>query len=385
MFASQSCNRAGRAGAFWLIIFLAGFTWPALSQTTILHLKNGDRLSGELVGDQSDQVVITNAILGKVTVRRGEIDRIETKPAPAVASTNQPVITLTGPQEKRMAELLDLYRLNKISPEEYHSQRAKLLADADRAIPGTNLVELKPGLAEPPAGKGAPATAAAPAPTKPKGPKHWTVDAQLGLDLSISEKDRQLFTGRLKVIYANQPLRNTLDYFFTYGRTEGDVSANRMDGSMKTDYDLSKQLYVYNLGGAGYDEVRKIDLRYEEGPGAGLFLLRGSNYVLRAEYGINYQAQFNIDGTMNERFYHRYAEDFTWKPGPKFSLDEKFEFFPTWGNWGNYRFRFEANLRYWFATHLSFVLTLLDLYDTDPPAGVSKNDLQVRSSIGVKF
>ena len=52
---------------------------------------------------------------------------------------------------------------------------------------------------------------------------------------------------------------------------------------------------------------------------------------------------------------------------------------------GGYRFRFESNLRYALMNYLFFTLTVLDQYDTEPPAGVGPNDLQVRSTLGVKF
>jgi hypothetical protein len=318
---------------------------------------------------------------------------METKAAPApvasaaAAVTNQPVLQLTGPQQKRLSELLALYRSGKITPDEYHGQRGKLLAEAKTAV-GTNIVMVKPEAPAPataPATGKPPAVSASPTAVKPKGPKHWSGDVQLGVDFALSARDRQLFTGRLKLNYARKHVRNALDYLFTYGRTDGVLSANRMDGSMKTDYDLLKRFYVYNLGGAGYDEIRKIDLRFEEGPGAGWFVVRGTNYLVRTEYGINYQAQFNTDGTKSEKFFHRLAEDFTWKPSTKLSFDQKAEFFPTFGDWGQYRARFEANVRYWFGANLSFVVTVLDQYDTHPAANVSRNDLQVRSSIGVKF
>ena len=96
----------------------------------------------------------------------------------------------------------------------------------------------------------------------------------MGADLAYSEKDRQLYSGRLKFIYAKKPLRSSFDYLTTYGHTEGELSANRMDGSLKTDYDLNPKVYVYGLIGAGYDEIRKVDWRYEVSPGLGRRLLR---------------------------------------------------------------------------------------------------------------
>ena len=163
------------------------------------------------------------------------------------------------------------------------------------------------------------------------------------------------------------------------------LSDNRMYGSSKTDVDLDHRVYVYNLAGAGYDEIRKINLRYEAGPGIGYHLLKTTNFVLNTEFGANYQSQYNSDNTRMESFYFRFAEDSAWKINSRFSWDEKYEFFPPVENWGRYRFRFETNLRYALLYNLSLVFTLLEQYDTQPVAGVGQNDLQIRSSLGLKF
>jgi hypothetical protein len=35
--------------------------------------------------------------------------------------------------------------------------------------------------------------------------------------------------------------------------------------------------------------------------------------------------------------------------------------------------------------NISWNIALIDLYDSNPTAGVTKNDLQIRSGIGIKF
>ena len=90
----------------------------------------------------------------------------------------------------------------------------------------------------------------------------------MGADLGFSERNRQLYTGR-----ANAKVNLTYDgrviFLITVFRTvkaTGLCLQNRMDGSLKSDYDLTRRLYVYNLAGAGYDEIRRIDLSAETGP-----------------------------------------------------------------------------------------------------------------------
>jgi hypothetical protein len=95
--------------------------------------------------------------------------------------------------------------------------------------------------------------------------RNWHGDLLVGADLTFSERNRQVYNAKAKLTYAKDRLKNILDYNMTYGRSElidaktkdttTVTDANRMDGSMKTDFDLTKKWYVYNLGGAGFDEI----------------------------------------------------------------------------------------------------------------------------------
>ncbi len=310
------------AGAFLAACALVGGTvW---ADPVILHLRNGDRFTGTIASEDATRVVLTNAWNKEIIVPLTEIARREA----IVAAGPAPVAPAPAPPTAAAPPALDI---------------------------------------------------------KPKSPKSWSAEAQLGVDLAFSEKNRQLYSGRAKVLYARDHFRNAFDYLFAYGRTDGLISANRMDGSMKTDFDLGKRFYLYNLAGAGYDEIRRIDLRYEAGPGLGFHLLKGASYALNTELGANYQVQRNMDRTETELFFYRVAEDFTWRPHPRITLDEKFEFFPRVEDVREFRFRFEGNIRYWLFSNLSFNVTVLDQYDTLPARTVTRNDLQIRSSVGVKF
>ncbi len=297
--------------------------WP---QTVVLQLRNGDRLSGTILAEDAGKVTLKTTWLNVVVIPAAEIKTRENLPAPAstAPATNRPVAVA-----------------------------------------------------------GSPAPAAPP--VKPPTPKHWSGEALLGTDLAFNQRSRQLYTGKFKATYVHDHFRNVFDYLFSYGRIQGVLSDNRMYGTSKTDLDVGHRIYVYNLAGAGYDEIRKIDIRFEEGPGVGYHLIKTTNFVLNTEFGANYQAQYDSDNTRMESFYFRFAEDSTWKFNSRFSWDEKYEFFPQVENWGRYRFRFETNLRYALLYNLSLVLTVLEQYDTQPALGVGQNDLQIRSSLGLKF
>jgi putative salt-induced outer membrane protein YdiY len=170
-----------------------------------------------------------------------------------------------------------------------------------------------------------------------------------------------------------------------YGKTDGVLSANDMGGSSKTDFDVGRKVYVYNLGEANYDQIRKIDVHYEEGPGVGYHLLTGTNLVLNTEFGVNYQVEDRSDHTTSQNFYYRFGEDLTWKLNKQLNLTEKFEFFPRVEDVEQYRLRFESTLSYALILNFSLNLTAIDLYDTRPATAVPPNELQFRTTLGVKF
>jgi len=309
------------------------------AETVILHLKNGDRLAGTLVAEDTNRVVITTTWARDLPVPVSEIGSREALPA---AATNPPV---TGPMLARL---------------------------------GTNA-------AAPPVPESAPHPAAARA-------KHWTGEVRLGADYILSATDQQLYYGRLKLAYeqayASNPkefFRNSFDLSGNYGRTEGVISANSVDAGDQANLDIGKRFFLYNLLGTGYDKIRKIDLRYEIGPGLGYHLLANStNLLMDLETGVDYQVQYRADNTTTKNFYPRLAEDLTWKVNHHLSFNEKFEIFPAVAT-ADFRMRFESTLSYSLWLNLALNFTVLDLYDSLPAAGVPDNDLQIRSSIGLKF
>jgi hypothetical protein len=69
----------------------------------------------------------------------------------------------------------------------------------------------------------------------------------------------------------------------------------------------------------------------------------------------------------------------------KLTTDLKLEFFPNMEDFGEYRVRLENNWRYPLTDRLSLDLVIIDLYDTLAPPDVENNDLQIRSTLGIKF
>src|SRR5262245_6842880 len=259
----------------WLALLISSrATSTVAADAVVLQLRNGDRLTGTIVCEKTNEVVLATTWSKEIRVPTAQI------------LMRQPVAAAVK------------------SPD---SAQDSKVATAQPATP------------KPPA-----------PPAPPPKPKEqpWHGDFQAGVDLQHGEKERQVYYGRAKFTYAKARFRNSFDVNGSYGKTDGEVSANRAEGFAKTDFDLGKRFYVYKVIGAGYDEIRRIDARYEAGPGIGYHALKLTNFVLNTEAGLNFQDEFYDDGTEREYFFYRQAEIANWKVNSKLSLEEKFEFFP---------------------------------------------------------
>ena len=316
------------------------FCFQAGAVNVVVQLKNGDRITGELVTQATNHVVIST---------------------PWASSIVLPLSAIGG---LRTAEGNVLY-----------TPPPPPAPPATTNIAPTSVAQAKPKPA-PPASK----------------KKYLTTTANLGLDLLSGNKDRQIYYTRIKSTYARpydsnpqQYFRTVGEYIANYGETDGTESANNMAASLQTDLDFGPYTYFYNAGNVGYDVIRKIDLQYGVGPGVGRHLYRKPAFALDVESGVNYQVQERSEGESPESAYLRLADNLTWKLAERVTFSKKFEFQLSCQDASQFRIRLDSNLSYRLWNSLSLNLTLLDVYDTNPAPGVDQNELQLRSSLGFTF
>lgn len=313
-----------------------------MATPVVAQLRNGDRITGELLAQETNHVVIATGWAGTMSIPLSAIGGLQTTtgdkliPAPAVAAA--PVAPAAG-----------------------------------KPVPP------KPAAATPPARPAATA-------------KKIQTNLQVGSNLNFGAKDSELLYGRLKVSYIQPYEHNTKKFFRTladvsadYGETDAVRSANRLYGSLKTDFDSGEKAYFYNVFSTGFDEIRKIDFQYAAGPGFGYHALKYPVFELDLESGFDYQAQNRSTGEDTSSVYGRLSDNLTWKLGSRLSLSKKFEYFFNLEDAAKFRLRVDSTLSYRLVENLSLNLSLLDTFDTNPAPNVDKNELQIRSSVGITF
>ncbi len=168
------------------------------AKTEIIQLKNGDRLTGTVVSEDAASLKLFTRWQAELVLPKSEIEK------------RDPQVPVAAPATV-------------------------------------------PSVVKPPvvAAATSPATAAAAEKPKPKGVLKGNI--QVGADLRDSSVQSYLYTVAAKVNYARGNWHNAMDYRYSYGKTDNLLSADRMEGTFKTDMDIGddKKWFFYGLVGSG--------------------------------------------------------------------------------------------------------------------------------------
>jgi hypothetical protein len=350
--------------AVLLILTADGFS---ADQIGVLHLVNGDRVTGRILSRSTSNLVVQTDWNPSLSIPHALIARSEILGAPIVVAPAKP----TPPPTLKPAPKALVIAKTTPAPKpatKPTTKPVKVVKAATSKVAKSKIV------------------------AKPKVKNVWKHDLRIGLDLQYSAIERQIFHSRLRSSFTRGTLKNLFDLNYSYGKSDGVVSADKFTGSIKTDFTPKDRWYAYHIGSAGYDLARRIEFRYQIGPGAGYhlikgkpFILKGSKLTLNLESGGEFEDKRATSGISTQKYFWRIAENATWRINENLTLSEELEFFPQIGELVNHRYRFESNLAYKLIRNLTLNFTVLAEADPENFKDFEPESLQVRSSLGYKF
>ena len=314
----------------------------------MFYLQNGDRITGDIISERADSVLI-RSLAGEISIPLNQIDHRESSLKNLSSSLKPPLIQPVAGAQKQ----------------------------ATNPVAAVTVVPL-----ESPITNHLTPTWFAPLLT------NWSVSLQIGSDLGFGNSDRQNFYANGTALHRWDRVREAITYTAAFGQLQNVESANRMEGTIKTDIDLGsrRRIYAFNLAGIGYDEVRRLDLQYQEGAGLGYKLIQRPKLTLNTEIGAQFQ-HFDFASTGQDRslISARFGEDLVWEINKKLKLRQSFAFMPNFADFTDFRAHYSMNFSYPLLDHTSINLNLIDDYDTNPVQGVKSNDMTVQTTIGISF
>ena len=90
-------------GRCWTVLVWLALLNACRAETVTLHLRNGDRVTGQMISLNIDNVTITNSLLGKLVVPVAQVERLERKTAEKAVVKPTTVPAPNAPPREPMA------------------------------------------------------------------------------------------------------------------------------------------------------------------------------------------------------------------------------------------------------------------------------------------
>ncbi len=343
-----------------LLLALAAVHLAVADQVT---LKNGDRLTGAILKSDAKALTLKSEFAGTIAIEWSALESI-TSSAPLYLTLKSgqvligPVETANGTIEVRTADA----GLVSTSKAQIDTIRSKEEQEAYQA----SIDRFRnPGLLD-----------------------LWAGFIETGLSLSRGNSDTTTFNLGMNAARATKrdKIGVNLTSLYTKNKVNGisAVAADAVRGGIRYDLNVSERVFGFGFTNLEYDKFQHLDLRAVVGGGFGDHIVKHENTTFDLFGG----------GALNKEFYTMLTrtsgellvgEEFMYRVSKSTVLNERLSFFPNISETGEYRVTFTGSAVTAISKWLGFHFTLSDIYVTNPPAGIKKNDALLSTGLRITF
>ena len=222
----------------------------------------------------------------------------------------------------------------------------------------------------------APAFAQAPPPAEPKV---WTVAAGAGLALTSGNTDTTNVNASYDLVYDPQAGNIVKsDALLIRGKTDGEVTADRVGLNVRDQYTLTQRLYVFGQNQYLRDRFKSIDYLLAPSFGAGYKLLDMARTKLDVDAGLGGVWEKNPGLDVRRSGAVTFGEKLTQALTATSSLTQGISALWKTSDVGDSLYVFNVGAAAAMSTRTQLKVELLDTYKNQPPlAAIDKNDVAV--------
>jgi putative salt-induced outer membrane protein len=329
-----------------------------------ITMKDGDRITGDIVKKDGDSVTVKSKNFGTVTLKWADV---------ATVKSDQPLnVTLAGGKAVK-ANI------------ETQGDRIQIAAPgAPQAVDPKDVVTLRDDAEEKTYQKF----------LHPRLLDLWTVTGSLNLAGTIGNAETSTLTTPINFVRASNTTRTTA-YFnsITSSATVNGVNAQTakaVRGGWGYNRNLTKKVFANLFNDYEYDKFQSLDLGVTLGGGAGYLIWSHDASRLSATGGGDWNRQaFGALGTSAaftrnspEAFW---GDDFNYKLSVRTSFVETFRMFDNLSDTGQYRMNADAGATTQLTKWLNWNVSLSDRYLSNPVPGRKKNDFLYSTGLGFSW
>ena len=343
---------------FCLLILLP-VVWSSNVLADQLVLKNGDRLTGQIVKFDGKTLTIKSEFAGEVNIPWSAVQQITSdQPLQVQSSTGQ---TAVGPVTTRDGNVEVITKTGTVAmPKEgialIRNEAEQLAYDKS----------LHPGFRE-----------------------NWDGGATVGFALTRGNSQTKnfalAFDANRKTLHDKLSLH--ANWVYATNDAPGAVpstSANAQQGGIRYNRDLTPRLFGFVGADFQADSLQTLDLRSVFGGGLGLHAIKRDSTTLDLLAGANYTREKYTAFTRNLAA-ATLGDEFMHKLSGSTVLTQSFYFYPDFNNTGEYRGTFNFGTVTKISKWLGWQNAFGDIYVSNPPLGKKKNDIIFTTGLNISF
>ncbi len=318
----------------WLL-FVFCVVFAQVSMANVVTLKNGDRLSGEILEDGAQFLKIKTELLGEISINKDLVQSVMTA-------------------EEAQAKAADV-----------------VTAKAEAVVP---VVEQAP-VVEAPA-------------EEAKAPKVW--DHKMSAGYSMTNGNTKTSASNITLFSHYKKDRNewTVKSSLDYASSKGRMTTQKFYSKAQSDYRIGGSKWFNSRSvEVNHDKFASVDYRVLPAVGIGYWFWEGDESKAEFDTAIGYEyTNYNVTDTKATGNFalipHFYIDKVLIG---KAKIAEDITLYPSLDSFADYRMRSETSLINPLSDVLSWKVSYIDEYNSSPKNNAKKNDSTFMSSIEYAF
>ena len=347
-----------------IVLLLFGTLFAGASRADEVTLKNGDRLTGIIVKSDAKVLVIKSEFAGDVSIQWDAITSIQSsQPLYLALKDGETIAGTVATSEGKFVVATKNAGSVTTSKESVVTVRN----ETEQTAFTTQIDRLR----------------------NPHLTDFWSGFLDTGLSVTRGNSDTLNFSLAGQAVRKSS--RDTITAYatsiFANNGTGGTTTttANAIGGGLRVDLDVRDRLYVFGLADFYHDEFQQLDLRNILAGGLGYHVVKTKPTVFDVYGGGAFNQSYYSTPPSRKTGEIMAGEYLSHSFSTRTTFSERFEFFPNISDTGAYRFTFDAHavtkINRWFGWQVSFG----DLYVSNPPTGIKKNDLILSTGLRMTF
>ena len=343
-------------------LLLAFLLFSADAVADQVDLKNGDRVSGTIVGLEGGELRMQSDLLGSLTADWDNIEGLRSDTAFYVRLSDDRLLIGSLMSNPNTVEIrtsdTEIVEVPPGSIEWIRTPKQHDIVQSSQArLENPDLADFWSGAID--------------AALSTTSGNADTTALNIGLQAARTTNDNQ-FSAYLTTVFADNS---------TSG--ESVTTANAIRGGSRYEVHLNDKLFTFGFTDLEFDRFQDLDLRLVLGGGLGFDLIESSRSSLEVFGGASSNQEYFSNGLTRKSAESVFGEDLNYQLTSLTSITQRLAVFPNMSNAGEFRLTFDTTAVTRLNEWLSWQVTVSDRFVSNPTVGKKQNDMLFTTGIRI--